>query len=194
MIAVVMAGGKGSRMKIQDEKLLLKYVHPIILHVVFALQNSKCFTKIIAATSPNTPKTREMLQNVGIETYETSGKGYVEDLNLILCSVNDDIFVVSGDLPLLDDEIIKKIVSTHNPNNIWTSYLVTKDLLNSLGLKSNFSINFQNQECYYTGISIVNAKEINTLDYVEEIYHILDDKRIAFNLNTVEDYRLLGAS
>jgi adenosylcobinamide-phosphate guanylyltransferase len=61
-------------------------------------------------------------------------------------------------------------------------------------LKSNFSINFQNQECYYTGISIVNAKEINTLDYVEEIYHILDDKRIAFNLNTIEDYRLLGAS
>lgn len=194
MIAVVMAGGKGSRMKIQDEKLLLKYVHPTILHVVFALQNSKCFTKIIAATSPNTPKTREMLQNVGIETYETSGNGYVEDLNLILCSVNDDIFVVSGDLPLLDDEIIKKIVSTHNPNNVWTSYLVTKDLLNSLGLKSNFSITFQNKECNYTGISIVNAKEINTLEYVEEIYHILDDKRIAFNLNTIEDYRLLGAS
>jgi adenosylcobinamide-phosphate guanylyltransferase len=194
MIAVVMAGGKGSRMKVQDEKLLLKYVYPTILHVVFALQNSKCFTKIIAATSPNTPKTKEILQNVGIETFETPGKGYVEDLNLILCSVNDDIFIVSGDLPLLDDEIVKQIVDTHNLYNIWTSYLVTKNFLNSLSLKSNFSITFQNKECSYTGISIVNAKEINNLDYVEEIYHILDDKRIAFNLNTIDDYRLLDAS
>ena len=51
MIGLVMAGGKGSRMQIHDEKLLLKHVHPTILHVIFALQNSNCFSKIIAATS-----------------------------------------------------------------------------------------------------------------------------------------------
>jgi len=194
MIGLVMAGGKGSRMKTNEEKLLLKHVHPTILHVVFALQNSTCFSKIIAATSPNSPKTKEMLQNAGIETFETTGKGYVEDLNMILCSIKDDIFVVSGDLPLLDDVIVKKIVNSHHPDKIWTSYLVTRDFLISLGLKSDFSVIFQNKECYFTGVSIINANEINNLDSVEEIYHILNDKRIAFNLNTVEDYRLLGTS
>ncbi len=194
MIGLVMAGGKGSRMQINDEKLLLKYIHPTILHVIFALQNSNCFSKIIAATSSNSPKTREMLENAGIEIFETPGKGYVEDLNLILRSTNDHILVVSGDMPLLDDEIIKKIVNSYNKDTIWTSYLVTKDFLTSLGLKSNYFVTFQNKECHYSGISLVNANEISNLDSVEEIYHILNDKRIALNLNTAEDYRLLGAS
>lgn len=194
MIGLVMAGGKGSRMQISDEKLLLKYVHPIILHVIFALQNSNCFSKIIAATSSNSPKTKEMLENAGIEIFETPGKGYVEDLNFILRSINDHILVVSGDMPLLDDDIVKKIVNSNNTNSIWTSFLVTKEFLTSLGLKSNYFLTFQNKECHYSGISLVNSNEISNLDSVEEIYHILNDKRIAFNLNTAEDYRLLGAS
>jgi len=194
MIGLVMAGGKGSRMQINDEKLLLKYVHPTILHVIFALQNSNCFSKIIAATSPNSPKTKEMLENAGIEIFETPGNGYVEDLNLFLRSTDDQIFVVSGDMPLLDDDIIKKIVTSIHADKIWTSYLVTKDFLTSLGLQSNYFVTFQNKECYYTGISLVNANEITNLDSIEEIYHILNDKRIAFNLNTAEDYKLLGTT
>lgn len=189
-----MAGGKGSRMKITKEKLLLKHIHPTIFHVLFALQNSKCFSKILVATSPHSPKTKEILQNAGFEIIETPGNGYVQDLNLILRSINDDIFVVSGDLPLLDEEIVKKIVNLHHQGKIWTSYLVTKDFLLSLGLKSDITVIFQNKECHFTGVSIINANEINNLDAVEEIYHILNDKRIAFNLNTVEDYNLLDCS
>jgi adenosylcobinamide-phosphate guanylyltransferase len=194
MIGLVMAGGKGNRMQINDEKLLLKYVHPTILHVIFALQNSNCFSKIIAATSTNSPKTKEMLENADIEIIETPGNGYVEDLNLILRSINDHIMVVSGDMPLLDDDIVKKIVNSYHNDAIWTSYLVTKDFLSSIGLKSNYLVTFQNKKCHYTGISLVNANEISNLDSVEEIYHILNDKRIGFNLNTAEDYRLLGSS
>lgn len=194
MIALVMAGGKGTRMNSKDEKLLLKNIHPTILHVVFALQKSQCFSKIIAATSSNSPKTKEMLENAQIETIETSGSGYVEDLNQILNSLNDDVLVVSGDLPLLDDEMVTKIVNLHNPDSLWLTFLVTKDFMHSLGLKSDYSVTFQNKECYYTGVSLVNAKEITNFDSVEEIYRILNDKRIAFNLNTKEDYELLDSS
>ncbi len=135
-----------------------------------------------------------MLENIGIEIFDTPGKGYVEDLNLFLRSINDEILVVSGDLPLLDDEIIKKIISTHNSHKIWTSFLVTNDFLTSLGLTPEFSILFQNKECCFTGISIVYSMEINNLNSIEEIYHLLNDKRIAMNLNTCEDYRLLDTS
>jgi len=63
MIAVVMAGGRGSRMKSSDEKLLLHYKKkPLILHVIDALDASKCFDKIIAITSPNSPKTHDFSQ------------------------------------------------------------------------------------------------------------------------------------
>ena len=55
MIGIIMAGGKGSRMNLDGEKLLLKYKKPIILHVVDSLKQSNCFSKIIAITSSKFP-------------------------------------------------------------------------------------------------------------------------------------------
>ena len=72
MIALVMAGGKGTRMNSSEEKLLLEYKKPIIFHVLDALKNSNCFTKIITATSSNSPKTKEMLEQAKFETIETA--------------------------------------------------------------------------------------------------------------------------
>ncbi len=61
MIGLVMAGGKGTRMNLFDEKLLLEYKKPVIFHVVDALKNSGCFSKVIVATSSNSPKTKQTL-------------------------------------------------------------------------------------------------------------------------------------
>ena len=74
MIGLIMAGGKGTRMKSNEEKLLLKYKKPLISHVIDALKNSNCFEKIILATSPNSPQTRNFLVENNLTTLETSGK------------------------------------------------------------------------------------------------------------------------
>ena len=194
MIGLVMAGGKGSRMEFPaPEKLLLEYEKPIIFHVIDSLNDSYCFSKVFAATSSNSPDTKFELEKIGIETLDTSGDGYVNDLNFLLQKMGGSIFVVSGDLPLLDKEIIQKLVK-FNTESIWTSFLVSKKFLNSLGLESNLLINYGDIDCVHTGISIINADKIQNLDPVEENYIILDDKRIAFNLNTNEDFELLNSS
>ncbi len=194
MIGIIMAGGKGSRMKLAEEKLLLKYKKPIILRVNEALCDSDCFSKIIFITSPNSPKTKKLLQENNYEIFETSGMGYVEDLNLVLKSLNDSVFITSADLPLLDSEIIKKIVNLYNLNNTWTTILVTKNFLESLGMFSDYNITFENQICNYTGISIINSKKISNLENIEENFVIVDDKRIGFNVNTKQDYDLLSTT
>ena len=194
MIGLVMAGGKGSRMEFPaPEKLLLEYEKPIIFHVIDSLNNSHCFSKIVAATSPNSPDTKYELEQKGIETLDTQGNGYVNDLNFLLQKMDGLVFVVSGDLPLLDEEIIQKLVE-FNSESVWTSFLVSKEFLNSLGFESNLLVKCNNTECVYTGISIINTDKIKNLDSVNENYIILDDKRIAFNLNTNEDYELLSSS
>ena len=194
MIGLVMAGGKGSRMEFPaPEKLLLKYEKPIIFHVIDSLNDSYCFSKVFAATSSNSPDTKFELEQIGIETLDTSGDGYVNDLNFLLQKMGGSVFVVSGDLPLLDKEIIQKLVK-FNTESIWTSFLVSKKFLNSLGLESNLLINSGDIDCVHTGISIINADKIQNLDPVKENYIILDDKRIAFNLNTKKDYELLSSS
>ncbi len=189
-----MAGGKGSRMKLAEEKLLLKYKKPIILRVNEALSDSNCFSKIIFTTSPNSPKTKKLLQENNYEIFDTSGMGYVEDLNLVLKSLNDSVFITSADLPLLDSEIIKKIVNLYGLSNTWTTILVTKKFLKSLGISSNYNITFENQICNYTGISMINSKKISNLKNIEENYVIVDDKRIGFNVNTKQDYDLLNTT
>jgi len=194
MIGLVMAGGKGLRMNLDDEKLLLKYKKPVILHVVDSLKNSNCFSKILAITSSNSPKTKKLLQENNVETFDTPGIGYVKDLNLVLKTINDVVLVTSGDLPLLDKEIIQKIVNQFDSQNIWTSILVTNKFLVTLGIESDYSVNFDNQVCHYTGISLVNSEKISSLENLEENYVIIDDKRIAFNLNTKQDYDLLSST
>ena len=194
MIGIVMAGGKGSRMSLDGEKLLLKYKKPVILHVVDSLKNSNCFSKIFTITSCNSPKTKKLLQENNIEIFDTPGIGYVEDLNFALKTIHDIVLVVSGDLPLLDQQIIQKIVNQYDPQNIWTSILVTNKFLTALGIESNYSVNFNNQECNFTGISLVNSDKISSFENIDENYIIIDDKRIAFNLNTKQDYDLLSTA
>jgi len=195
MIGLVMAGGRGSRMEFPaPEKLLLEYKKPIIFHVIDSLKNSHCFSKVIAATSQNSPDTKQALEQRGIETLTTSGSGYTNDLNFLLQSMDGFMFVVSGDLPLLDEKIIQDITEKFNSESVWTSFLVSKKFLNSLGLESSLLVNSDNIECTYTGISIINANKIKNLNSVKENYIILDDKRIAFNLNTKKDYELLSSS
>ena len=191
MIGIVMAGGKGTRMNLNSEKLLLKHKKYVILDVIDSLTNLNYFSKILAITSSNSPKTKKLLQEKNIETFDTLGIGYVEDLNSILKIIDDDVLVVSGDLPLLDAEIIEKIVNYYDPQKIWISILVTNKFLTSIGINSKFSITFSNQLCHYTGISLINSKKINELENIDENYIVIDDKRIGFNLNTKEDYDLL---
>jgi len=194
MIGLVMAGGKGIRMNLDNEKLLLKYKKPVILHVIDSLKNSNCFSKIISITSSNSPKTKKLLEENNVETFDTPGIGYVEDLNLVLKTINDVVLVSSGDLPLLDKEIIQKIVTFYNSQNIWTSILVTNKFLSTLGIESDYSVNFDNQTCHYSGISLINSEKITSLENLKENFVIIDDKRIAFNLNTKQDYDLLSTT
>ena len=193
MIGLVMGGGKGTRMDLAGEKLLLQYKKPVIFHVIDALKNSHCFSQVIVATSPNSPDTKRVLEQNGIETLPTPGNGYANDLNFLLQKMDGSVFAVCGDLPLLDEEIIKKMAE-FNSENIWTSFLVSKELLNTLSLESNLLVKCGDVECVYTGISIINADKIKDSNLVNEDYVILDDERIAFNLNTKEDYELLNGS
>ena len=189
-----MCGGKGTRMNLPQEKLLLKYKNPVIQHVINALQESGCFSKIIGATSSNAPRTSEFLKGLGISTIQTEGNGYVNDLNQILHNFDEHVFVISGDMPLLDAKIIREIVQLVDIKNTWTTVLLSKSFLDSLHVKTEYLVIYNKKEYSYSGISIVNPISLSGMKRVEESYVVFDDKRIALNLNTKQDYDLLGTT
>ncbi len=193
MIGLVMAGGKGTRMQSDKEKLLLEYKKPLVLHVVDALKNSNCFEKIVAVTSPNSPQTQKILTENNVKIIETLGDNFVTDLNHVLKQLDDYVFVTSGDLPLLDTNIVKQIVADSNPKKIWTSIVTTKSFQSSLSLEPECLISLNGEEHVHTGISIVNASEIQNFDSIEEDYLIINDKRVCLNVNTKTDFELLSS-
>ena len=192
MIGLVMAGGKGTRMQGNEEKLLLEYKKPLVLHVIDALQKSNCFEKIIAATSPNSPQTQKILSDNKVKIFETLGENFVIDLNNILKELDDCVFVTSGDLPLLDETIVKQIVNTTNSEKTWVSVLTTKSFQSSLNLDTECLVSLNGEDHVHTGISIVNASKNKNLDSVKENYLIINDKRVCFNVNTKSDFESLG--
>ena len=191
MIGLIMAGGKGTRMNSNEEKLLLMYKKPVILHVVDAMEKADCFSKIIALTSPNSPNTEKILKEIGIDIISSRGERFVSDLNEILQQLDEMVFVTSGDLPLLDSQIVKTIIDHHEPERTWTSIGTTLSFQKTLGITSDCIV--ENHDYVQTGISIVDAKKITNLDPVEEKFLVIDDKRIGLNLNTKDDYSLLGS-
>src|SRR5437867_7506062 len=152
MIGLVMCGGKGTRMDSLEEKLLIKYKNPVIQHVITALQDSRIFSKIVCATSPNAPKTRQFVNALGINTTETKGNGYVNDLMEALLNFDEIVFVASGDMALLDDKIVRKIVKFSNDKEPWTCVLVRKIFLDSLGIEAEYIVRYDKEECVYSGI------------------------------------------
>ncbi len=193
MIGLIMAGGKGTRMQSNEEKLLLEYKKPLILHVIDALKDSNCFEKIIAATSPNSPQTQKIIAENNVTIFETLGENFVTDLNQILKGLDDYVFVTSGDLPLLDESMVRQIVDAVNSDKIWTSVVTTNSFQSSLGLTPECIVSFNDESYVHTGISVVNASEIKNLESVKEDYLIINDKRVCLNVNTKTDFELLGS-
>jgi adenosylcobinamide-phosphate guanylyltransferase len=194
LIAAVMCGGRASRMQAGViEKPMLK-VNSIAMveRVILALVSSDRFDRIVAAVSPNTPKTKELLKSKGIEIIETSGEGYSNDLSFLLSELKPRrVMVVPSDLPLLNSQIVSEILdaidnsSTMKEHGPAISIVLEKGFVEKTGAKPSIVLD---QYCH-SGITIFNTISFST-EAVEEYYWVMNRKEIALNVNTKEELEL----
>ena len=195
-----MCGGRASRMQQQQqkggiEKPLIKVDGvAMVERVISALASSDRFDRIIAAVSPNTPKTNEFLKSKGIEIIETAGEGYSQDLSHLLSKLKPHkVVVVPGDIPLLNSQIVKEILNTIDDDDDdrqeqeqAISIILEKGFVEEIGVKP--SIVLMNQYCH-SGITIFNSMVVST-EPVKENYLVMNRKEIALNVNTKEELEL----
>ena len=198
-----MCGGRASRMQQQQqqgaiEKPLLKVDGvAMVERVISALASSNRFDRIIAAVSPNTPKTNELLKSKGIETIETAGKGYSQDLSDLLSKLKPQkVMVVPADIPLLNSQIVNEILNTlvDDDNDRQAqeepaiSIILEKEFVQGMGVKP--SIVLTNQYCH-SGVTIFNTMAVGgDTEPVKERYLVMNRKEIALNVNTKEELEL----
>ena len=193
-----MCGGRASRMQQQQqqgaiEKPLLKVEGiAMVERVISALAGSDRFDRIVAAVSPNTPKTNECLKSKGIETIETAGEGYSQDLSRLLSKLRPQkVMAVPGDIPLLNSQTVNEILNNiinddRQEQEPATSIILEKGFVEKIGVKP--SIVLMNQYCH-SGITVFNTMAVGT-EPVQERYLVMNRKEIALNVNTKEELEL----
>ncbi len=191
MHALVMAGGKGSRLGFVEKPLLIIRGKPMISYILDALLDARCFTGIWVAVSKNTLNTKAyLLANYNVKVIDTDGMDYVHDLNYALRYISmdksDPILVASADLVLLDGNIVRHIVSLYNSLSNKDAWVVIT--CSNLYMQSKPKVDGLNQ--YYTGISIVNPELVNNLSTIREEYVFIDDIRVAVDVDTLDDLRI----
>ncbi len=185
--ALVMAGGKGSRLDYEHEKPLITInKKPMILYVIDALKSSEKIDNIVVATSKNTPKTTEFLKKMDISTIVTSGDDYIEDLGFLLSKFkeNDILITITADLPRITSEILDYVIYKYeNSKDPAMSVMIPAELFKEYGLKPTSIFN----NLVPSGLNILRG--INKTQNEEVL--IISKIELALNINTCEDIKLL---
>ena len=188
--ALVMAGGKGTRMGTRREKPLIEWGgDPMIKRVIDALSASKKVSEIIIATSPNTPKTHKFVQKRGYKVFQTPGEGYVEDLQYFISenypdNPNQVILTITADMPLITGKTIDNVLSEYERcGNPAMCVTVPVQLFKKHGLKPSIVL----EDVVPSGLNILRS---NNKQQDEEVLK-LGKIELAVNINSCEDIVVL---
>jgi adenosylcobinamide-phosphate guanylyltransferase len=120
---MVMAGGKGRRMKLSVEKPLIEINEiKMIEYVIRALNVSSKIDRIFVAISPNSPETENWLANIENNDHinitrviNTSGNTYISDMveAVIDSNTKGPILIIMADLPMVTSMMINKIIDRY---------------------------------------------------------------------------------
>ena len=194
MDALVMAGGRGSRMKLPIEKPLLEINgKKLIEYVLDALEKSNNIDNIHIAVSANGPETGKWLSHRSrdFNIINTPGSGYVSDMVDAVKSagINGPVLMVMADLPLISSEMIDEVITKYHtiPQPALSVYNLLS-VCRSKGLRPDTVFNKNGQLIVPSGLNILDADKIH--EEQEDYNYILDNHRLAVNVNTIEDLEI----
>ena len=186
--AILMAGGRGTRLKVPFEKPLFKlHDKPLIKYVIDNVNQSRLIDKLIIAVSPNTIETTKYLISLegDFEILDTSGKDYLTDLSYILeyfekKSKEDILLFINADLPFINGVCIDYILKSY--------FKSQKEALSTFIPVSVFEDLNLAYEYEYNGLVPVGVNILKSINKIQDDYQLIIEKEeLAFNINTLQD-------
>ncbi len=187
--ALIMAGGRGTRMGMGVEKPLLKVGgKPMVEHVITALMNSRRVSDIVVAVSKHTPQTAEFVKRFPVKVLKTPGRGYISDMKYAIKRLKlKKVLIISADLPLVTSRIIDRIIEKYNEcDKPALTVAVPLEMRKKLGLKGEYTFEVESIPVVPAGINLIDGKRIDEEKLEEEVL-ILQDDHVTVNVNTPLD-------
>lgn len=187
-------------MNLPIEKPLLEINgRKLIEYALDTLQASKHVDTIYIAASRNGPDTVKWLEGCAREVIviNTAGEGYVSDMvgAIEKAGIKGPVLIVMADMPLITPELLDEVIAVYNevPQPALSVYNLLS-VCRSKGLRPDTVFNKDGQLIVPSGINILDADNIH--EEQDDYNYILDNHKIAVNVNTVEDLeicsRLMG--
>ena len=177
MKAVIMAGGKASRLGGNREKALLELGGRSLLSRAADALRVDGIDGIVVAVTKSTPRSKELAKSLGLSVQQTNAKGYHEDTLELLETIGSFISL-NVDTPFVRTEhVVRLLESSHKESLaavIPTSIAMRDPDKDSVGLSR------MGGSVIWIGLNFVTSNP-------ETSYLIYEDPLLSININTDED-------
>ena len=186
MLALIVAGGRGTRLNRGEKPLLRVCDRPMIAYVVDAF--SAAGIEPVAVLSSAVPQTANWCRAHGVSLFQAAGVGYVEDITecIDMLEITEPVFTSVSDIPGLTAEFITEIRDAYqmagtDACSVW----VPAALCKRNGTAPVYAAQVHGIDAVPCGINIINGAK-NGEEQVEMAL-LIASRRIAVNVNTPDD-------
>ncbi len=200
--ALIMAGGKGTRMGLPVEKPMLPFLgSPLIDWVTKAISEAKNISQFYVVTSANTPETEKHCLEKGWRILHTDAQGYHNDLKQAVSKANltGSILTMPSDVPAITGQFLDRIVDEFERcGKDFLAVFVPIKSRQDLGLSISSTDEYKGVLYAVSGINVINGVKILGEGKIETSAIITEETEVLLNVNTLKDVeiaqKMLGAS
>jgi adenosylcobinamide-phosphate guanylyltransferase len=188
--ALIMAGGKGSRMGLSIEKPLLTFLgKPLIDWVADAIIDSKKVSVFYVVTSSNTPLTEKHCLVKGWKVLRTDAKGYHNDLKQAVAEANltGPILTMPSDVPAITGQVDKIISAFEVCGKDFLAVFVPIKARQDLKLSISSTDEYKGVWYAVSGVNVIDALKIQSDGKIETSAIITQETEVLLNINTKKD-------
>jgi adenosylcobinamide-phosphate guanylyltransferase len=192
--ALIMAGGRGSRMGLPTEKPLLPFLSkPLIDWVAEAILTAKKVSEFYVITSANTPQTEEHCLANGWKVLRTDAKGYHNDLKQAVLKANlmGPVLTVPSDVPAIKGPFLDKVISEFEVcQKDFLAVFVPIKTRKDLGLSISSTDEYKGIWYAVSGVNIINGAKVLGEGKIETSAIITEETEVLLNVNTTKDLEI----
>lgn len=186
MLALIVAGGRGTRLNMGEKPLLRVCDRPMIAYITDAFHAAGL--EPIALLSPSVPQTANWCRAHGITTFRATGAGYVEDITECIqaLELTEPVVTSVSDIPCITPEIISSVLAAYREAgtdacSVWVPAAYSLER----GAAPAYVQEIEGVSAVPCGLNIVHGAKIG--EEQEETALLIDSPLLAVNVNAPED-------
>ncbi len=192
--ALIMAGGRGSRMGLPTEKPMLLFLgKPLLDWVAEAVLSAQKISEFYVITSANTPKTEEHCKSKGWKVVHTNAKGYHDDLKQAVTKLGwtGPVLTMPSDVPAITGPILDRVVTEFEGcGKDFLAVFIPIEKRLELGLSISSTDEYKGVWYAVSGVNVINGAKILGEGKVETAAIITDEVEVVLNVNTTKDFEV----